>query len=100
MSVLRGYLRLSRLRFITFALLFISLIAAGAFLAQSYSAGFATRRSSNDGGTTADAKSGPAPTSSSKATEARFSYRLRRDGQSEPAQGCTVNCTATVPATG
>jgi uncharacterized protein (TIGR03437 family) len=101
MSVLKGYLRPSLLRFITFSLLFIGLIAAGTFLARSYSAGLAARRPSNDGGTAVTTKSGSALKSSSKAAKANItSYGLRRSGQSEPAQGCTVDCTATVPATG
>ncbi len=114
MSVLRGYLRLSLAhvtanfrdsRLTTFALLFIGLCASGMFLAQSHSAGIAARRSSSDGGMKAENKSGSVFTSSSRAKgnakEANSSfYKLRRDDQSDPAQGCTVNCTATVPATG
>jgi uncharacterized protein (TIGR03437 family) len=106
MSVLRGYLLLSlaqvtanfrRSRSITFALLFIGLFAAGVFLAQSHSAPMTVRPSSNDGGMTAKNKSGSVFTSSGANSS---SNKHRRDDPSDPAQGCTVNCTATVPATG
>ena len=106
MSVLRGYLLLSlaqvtasfrRSRSITFALLFIGLFAAGVFLAQSHSAALTARRSSNDGEIRTKYKSGSIVTSSKVNSS---SNKLHRDEQSDPAQGCTVNCTATVPAIG
>lgn len=115
MSVLRGYLRpiftyvatySRRSRFITAALLFICLFATVGLLTQSHWAGFAARRSANDGRGTA-VKSDAASTSTSSKTrssspsfERSSTTGVRSQGQNEPNQGCTVNCDATVPASG
>lgn len=103
MSVLRGYLRLSLThlitnfrhpRFITFSLLIIGLIAAGTLLTQPRWAGAAAGRSSTDARTVSANQSIP----SSALRLGRGNPGQPRQG--EPAQGCTVNCEATVPATG
>jgi len=114
MSVLRGYLRLSRARIttsftnfrrsrlITFALLLIGLFAASILLAQGPGAGLAARRSANDGELSTANGSVPVSVASKAGSSSSLPglFRLRADDQSDPAQGCTVNCTATVPATG
>lgn len=111
MSVLRGYLRFSlssittntitksrRPRFIAISLLLLGLLAASALLAQSPWAGLAARRSSN-GGTTMD-RSRP---TSNRPTARPLVNAAARPQQSQPSdteQNCTVNCGATVAATG
>lgn len=104
MSFLRGYLPLSLTRltkqskFITFAFA-VGLLACVAFLAQSARTGFAAKHSSSDNKVSVIGKLNVAA-SAAKTGGRADSSSARRNEQQQPEQGCTVNCDATVPATG
>ncbi|MFN0108752.1 MAG: IPT/TIG domain-containing protein [Blastocatellia bacterium] len=99
MSFLRGYLRLSLARFTeqkkstTFAFA-LSLLVGAALVAQSGWAGFAAKRSS------AGNRKSVAENAEATATKSRANSPTKRITQQELSQTCTVNCEATVPATG
>lgn len=102
MSVLRGFLRLSLSRLTklswrpqpsSFALFVISLAVIGLLLTQSKWASQAAWLSTKDD--TAIAQS-----EKKVASSGNYSPVIRIDDPSVSIQGCTVNCGATVPATG
>lgn len=100
MSFLRAFLRLSLTRltkqpkFITLAFT-LGLLASVALLAQSGWSGLAAKRSSADGKASVAGKSEVVGTKGRADTSS-----TRKNDQQDPEQGCTVNCNATVPATG
>lgn len=102
MSVLRGFLRLAlnrltehplRPRIITFALLLTGLFAVSLMLTQSRWASQAARFSTG-GGESATVKENV------KIPPRQVSPSALVSASSIPFQGCTINCNATVPATG
>ncbi len=101
MSVLRGYLlSLTRLTKIShrpksasYALLLIALLAVGGLFTQSRWGSQAAWLSTSDG----EIKNSGGK---AVATNGKSSPVIRSDDPIEQIQGCTVNCDATVPATG
>lgn len=99
MSFLRGYLPISlnrltkQSKFITFAFA-LGLLACAVLIPQSSWTGVAAKRSSGNGKTSVINKPNVATSNGKTASS------VPRTGQQEFAQTCTVNCDATVPATG